>query len=201
MPENSNNTALAAVVNRLGDLTESELRQLHLIVGVRLGFPDGASGVLNPKTSAAPAGKSGKGKQTRAKGSKSAKAKGVGNPQRKSQWVKHPLYQEYSRLKKVVESQSKEQKCSFNKVDTAESRAYRAAFTQWVEAKHSFRGRQTASKANSDSDDESEEEGEPGPAVHPVVQGSGPADRSYSSLPARPEAAATGGLALRKTPA
>jgi hypothetical protein len=150
--------AFATVVGRLSELSESELRQLHLIIGVRLGSPD----VLPPTsgTVASTASKSGKpsGPRPKGKGKPSAgktrqgggKSAGKGNPSRKSQWANHPLYQEYQRLKKAVGAQAKELKCSFNQVDTAESRAYRLAFTSWVEAKCSFRDRQAATEKGSD---------------------------------------------------
>jgi len=130
-------SALATIVGSLGELSESELRQLYLMVGVRLGNPDVPSGGQRPPRKAG--GKSSNAKGTSGpKGSKKSTSS-KGNPARKSQWANHPLYKEYSRLKKVVEAQSKELKCSFNGVDTAESRAYQEAFTQWVNAKHSFR--------------------------------------------------------------
>jgi len=130
-------SALATIVGSLGELSESELRQLYLMVGVRLGIPDVPAGA-KPR-------EPGGGKTSNAKKGRPGKSGGVpssskGNPQRKSQWANHPLYQEYSRLKKVVEAQAKEQRCSFNAVNTAESRAYAQAFTHWVEAKSSFRG-------------------------------------------------------------
>lgn len=170
--ENADNNALATIVGSLGSLTESELRQLYLIVGVRLGFPagtepgtfvpgsskQGSAGVKNPRTAGPSGGKT----------AKMGKASSKGNPQRKSQWANHPLYQEYSRLKKVVEAQAKEMKISFNQVDTAESRAYQQAFTQWVSAKGSFRDRKArtneeASEPEAESEKEDEESTTPRP--------------------------------------
>jgi hypothetical protein len=71
---------------------------------------------------------------------------------------------EYSRLKKAVEHQAKEAKSSFNGVDSAESRAYKKAFVQWMEAKHSFRGRKTPTKETSDSNESEGEEQTGGPS-------------------------------------
>jgi hypothetical protein len=129
-------SALATIVGGLGELSESELRQLYLMVGVRLGFPDGSSG---SKTQKKGGGKTSNAKPKPGK-TKASASSSKGNPSRKSQWANHPLYQEYSRLKKVVENQSKEANTSFNAVRTPEARAYHEAFTRWVEAKHSFRG-------------------------------------------------------------
>jgi hypothetical protein len=156
-------STLATIVGGLGELSESELRQLYLMVGVRLGIPD------------VPPGAKPRGRQSvqSAGNTKSSVGKSKlkipfskGNPKRKSQWANHPLYKEYSRLKKVVEAQSKEQKCSFNSVDTAESHAYRKAFSQWLEAKSSFRGRGDSDakgqakpdKGKKDEEESSEEE-------------------------------------------
>jgi len=151
MTENAQNDALSAIIGRLGSLTESELRQLYQVIGIRLGYPDGAvpSGVKTGggNSTSAKRGKTPQGKKTGGSGKAAAKGKNAsskGNPQRKSQWANHPLYTEYSRLKKVVESQAKEKKLSFSAVDTAESSAYKKVLTQWVEAKSSFRDRKAA---------------------------------------------------------
>jgi hypothetical protein len=130
-------SALATIIGGLGELSESELRQLYLVVGVRLGNPDGSAGPKAQKKSGGKPANPGTSGGTASKKSPSSK----GNPKRKSQWANHPLYIEYSRLKKVVEDQAKEAKTSFNAVDTAESSAYQLAFTRWVEAKASFRHR------------------------------------------------------------
>lgn len=159
-------SALATIVGSLGELSESELRQLYLMVGVRLGIPDVPSG--QSARGRAP-GKTG---NPKASGGKTPKkpTSSKGNPKRKSQWANHPLYQEYSRLKKVVEAQAKEAKTSFNSVDSAESTAYKVAFSQWLDAKSSFRdhgesGQNPAKPGREEADEESsseeEEEGEP----------------------------------------
>jgi hypothetical protein len=130
-------SAFSTVVGRLGELSESELKQLYLIVGVRLGIQDATSA---GKPSRASSNKTGTGKG--AKGPKPAggnKASSKGNPQRKSQWETHPLYREYKRLKKVVETQATESKIAFAAVDTPEREAYNQALSQWLEAKSSFR--------------------------------------------------------------
>jgi len=165
-------SALATIVGSLGELSESELRQLYLMVGVRLGIPDVPSGSKTPGKA------TGKARNPTSSGAKSQpkKASSKGNPKRKSQWANHPLYQEYSRLKKVVEAQAKESKLSFNAVDTAESRAYRQAFTDRVNAKSSFRdhsggGQAQAMPARKEEDDEeesSEEEEEAKPSSSQV---------------------------------
>jgi len=175
MTENTQNDALAAIIGRLGGLTESELRQLYQVIGIRLGFPDGAvpTGSTGGGNSTGRAGGQSSGKtkgnakpgKTKAAGKTGGGAKPTskGNPQRKSQWANHPLYQEYSRLKKVVENQSKEQKCSFSTVDSAESRAYTQALSQWLSAKSSFRGRKTTTNDEiSESEREDDTEEEPG---------------------------------------
>jgi len=166
MTENAENNALAAIVGRLGVLSEPELRQLYLIVGVRLGFPDGASPGKTGKTV-----KAGGGSKASTTGSGPKKSSGQnakkGNPSRKSQWANHPLYKEYSRLKKVVEAQAKEAKTSFNAVDTPERRSYNEAFIHWMEAKSSFRDRKTDTN-DDDSDEESEDEAVRAPVKKPA---------------------------------
>jgi len=156
-------STLATIVGGLGELSESGLRQLYLMVGVRLGIPDVPAGA-KPRGRAPVKDRNAKPSGSKASG-KAVSSKG--NPKRKSQWANHPLYIEYSRLKKVVESQAKEAKTSFNAVDSAESRAYRQAFSQWLEAKSSFRDHgESGSKqiksaeAKKDEEDSSEEEGE-----------------------------------------
>lgn len=163
-------SALATIVGSLGELSESELRQLYLMVGVRLGIPDVPPGSKTPGTGP------GKTRNARPSGAKSQQkgSSSKGNPQRKSQWANHPLYVEYARLKKVVETQAKESKLSFNAVNTAESRAYREAFNRWLEAKSSFRGHGESGqdrvppgekKADEEeSSDEDEEQERPGPS-------------------------------------
>lgn len=152
-------SAFAAAVGRLGELSESELRQLYLIIGVRLGFPDGvapsAGGTTAGQTRGGTAASGSAGKT----GSKKGKSGRKGNPARKSQWANHPLYQEYSRLKKVVERQAKESNLSFNAVRTDESRQYRTALSQWLNAKSLFRDRN--GQENDGSDEESEDEAKP----------------------------------------
>jgi hypothetical protein len=170
-------SALASIVASLGELSESELQQLYLMVGVRLGIPGGSTPGGNSGGARA-SGKTTKPKPTGGKTSKSISSS-QGNPKRKSQWANHPLYVEYSRLKKVVEKQAKDSKTSFNAVDTAESRAYRQAFSQWLEAKSSFRGHGESGQIRAppgerkkgdeeSSDGESEEEAEAGPSIPPV---------------------------------
>jgi hypothetical protein len=189
MTENAESNALAAIVGRLGGLSEPELRQLYLIVGVRLGFPDGASPGKTGKTVKGAGG--GKASSSVSGPKKSSGQRAVkGNPSRKSQWVNHPLYKEYSRLKKVVEAQSKEARTSFNAVDTPERRAYDEAFIHWMEAKSSFRDRKTTTKGD-DSDEESEDEEEPAPVK-----------KQAGSSSTQPRAGSSGnGSSASKTPA
>jgi len=165
-------SALATIFGSLGELSESELRQLYLAIGVRLGIPDVPPGAMPQARSR---GKSSNTKPSAGKSRKTAPFSG-GNPQRKSQWANHPLYREYSRLKKVVEAQAKERKLSFNAVDTTESCAYRTAFSQWLEAKYSFRDHgesgQSGALPQKEEDEEessSEEEGG-GPSAPPKSQ-------------------------------
>jgi len=203
-------SALATIVGSLGELSESELRQLYLMVGVRLGNPDGSAGSKSQRKGGGKASNTNSkgGKTTPSKsGGKTASPSSKGNPQRKSQWANHPLYQEYSRLKKVVEAQAKEAKTSFNAVDTAESRAYRQAFTHWVEAKSSFRdhgksgqtGQTQGKEAESEDDSEDEEEEDdkitrvPSPTSPPRIKSAdlppipGPA-KQLSGVPAKGKA-------------
>jgi len=131
-------SAFTTVVGRLGELSESELRQLYLIVGVRLGKTDGETASRAGK---GPSKKGPKGKGKVPKPSGGGKSAAKGNPSRKSQWETHPTYREYKRLKKVVETQAKEKNLSFAAVDTPEREAYNLALSQWLEAKSSFRDR------------------------------------------------------------
>jgi hypothetical protein len=143
-------SAFSTVVGRLGELSESELRQLYLIVGVRLGFPDGQTGKSSQGGAKGPSKSSNTAKGGGKKGSSSGKAgknkSSKGNPSRKSQWETHPLYREYKRLKKVVGTQAKEAKLPFASVDSPERAAYNLALEAWLGAKSSFRDREAATK-------------------------------------------------------
>jgi len=153
--------AFSAAVSRLDELSGSELRQLYLIIGVRLGYPDGK----DPNVGSASAGiVPARGGRAAAKRSGGPRRGAKGNPGRKSQWANHPLYIEYSRLKKTVERQAKEAKTSFNAVRTDEARQYRTALSQWLEAKSSFRGRNTTKEDSSDEESDREEEQKAPPA-------------------------------------
>jgi len=174
-------SALAAIFGQLGELSGSELRQLYLALGVRLGIPDVPTGA---KPQQKDAGKSGNAKASGGKTTQKPSSS-KGNPQRKSQWANHPLYQEYSRLKKVVEKQAKESKLSFNAVDTAESRAYQKAFTDWVEAKHSFRGHGESGQIRAKPEEGNESGEEPDEEEAPVKA---PASSSKQGIPASPQA-------------
>jgi len=168
-------SAFSTVISRLGDLSESELRQLYLVVGVRLGNPDGhKSGKTNQGASkSGTKTSSGKAGQKSKSSSNAGKNASKGNPQRKSQWETHPLYREYKRLKKVVETQAKESKTPFASVDTPERSAYNSALEAWLEAKSSFRDR-----GNTAENDE-EESSSKGKGKAPVRSGG-------TSLPSRP---------------
>jgi len=191
MVENTRSSAFAATVGRLEELTESELRQLHLIIGVRLGLTgSGETGATAGKSSLASTPRRGK----TSKRSGSARA-AKGNPQRKSQWANHPLWQEYHRLKKLVEAQAKEAKTSFNSVDSPERRAYQQALSQWLEAKSSFRDRKTANESSSEEESEGEQEtkspptrsaGAAGPSSESAGQSSaGSGETAVSSPPSK----------------
>jgi hypothetical protein len=162
-------SAFSTVVSRLGELSESELRQLHLIVGVRLGSPDGVSTRGGRGASSSNKGGKGKGAAPNPQG-KSRKAASKGNPSRKSQWETHPLYREYKRLKKVVETQAKEKKLSFAAVDTPEREAYNLALSQWLGAKSSFRHYSGDKKES--ADERSADEGEGKAVARPPTGGS-----------------------------
>lgn len=101
-----------------------------------------------------------------------AKKRKKGNPSRKSQWATNPLYSEYKRLKKIVETQAKAQKVSFNLVQSDEKTAYDAALNNWFLAKSSFR---KPSKTQESSDGE-ETEPEAEAAGEPSGEARGPND-------------------------
>jgi hypothetical protein len=178
-------------MNRLGDLTESELQQVYLVIGVRIGVSPSASA---PHLSGAASSsvKSG-GKQKKGKGVKDAtssskeKTSGKGNPSRKSQWANHPLYKEYATLKKTVETQAKEQKLSFAAVVSPEKEAYNLAFTRWMEAKSSFRDRKTSTKEG--GDEQSQDEEGQDPVVSTAARGSGSSAGKSRKDPTGPDAA------------
>lgn len=193
-------SALATIVGSMGELSESELRQLYLMIGVRLGIPDVSPGAKPQKTSG---GKTANAKPSSAKGGKKAPSS-KGNPKRKSQWANHPLYQEYSRLKKVVEAQAKESKLSFNAVDTAESRAYKEVFSHWLEAKSSFRdhrGGQTdaASAERKQDEEESSEEEEEGAPPPPQTQPKAASPPPAPKVAGKPSGS-SGGSGLSRSP-
>jgi len=170
-------SAFSTVISRLSDLSESELRQLYLVVGVRLGIPDGQKAGKNSQGAGKSGSKTATGKSGKQSSSSGGKAAGTrsskGNPQRKSQWETHPLYREYNRLKKDVETQAKESKTPFASVDTPERSAYNSALEAWLEAKSSFRDR-----GNTAENDE-EESSSKGKGKAPVRSGG-------TSLPSRP---------------
>jgi len=202
--ESAESNALATIVGRLGTLTESELSQLYLIVGVRLGVPGGTIAGKTRSTVPASGGKAKAGGSVPKKSS--GQGPGRGNPHRKSQWANHPLWKEYSRLKKVVEAQAKEAKTSFNAVDTPERRAYQQAFIQWMEAKSSFRDRKTTTKGD-DSDEESEDEDEEQQAQRASSSGQriagpsgSPAERIASGPPVPPTKAGAKGTSTSAKP-
>jgi hypothetical protein len=147
-------SAFSTVVGRLSDLSESELRQLYLIVGVRLGFPDGHLGKSSQGGAVRVTKASGPSKTGKKAGPSATSGKGTsskGNPQRKSQWETHPLYREYKRLKKVVETQAREAKLPFASVDSPEREAYNLALEAWLGAKSSFRDREAATKEGAEA--------------------------------------------------
>jgi hypothetical protein len=192
-------SALATIVGSLGELSESELRQLYLMVGVRLGVPDVPLGV---KPRGQGPGKTGGTKPSPAKGGQKAPSS-RGNPKRKSQWANHPLYQEYSRLKKVVEAQAKEAKTSFNAVDSAESRAYKQAFNHWLEAKSSFRdhrgGANAATAIEGKQDEEESSEDEEAAPPRPQVQAK-PAPPPPNPKPTGKPSSGSGGSGKSSSP-
>jgi hypothetical protein len=195
-------SALATIVGSMGELSESELRQLYLMIGVRLGIPDVPSG-------AKPQGKApGKARNAKPSSGKSGKKapSSKGNPKRKSQWANHPLYQEYSRLKKVVEAQAKEAKTSFNTVDTAESSAYKLVFSQWLEAKSSFRDHRGGQGAAEEAAEEKDEEESSGDEEDDDASSSAPAQAKPAPPQAIPKGLAgksggsSGGSGLSRSP-
>jgi len=157
-------STLATIIGGLGELTESELRQLYLLIGVRLGIPDVPTGALPQGRKSVINGETGSTTRKTSGSIVSSKGKPKGNPQRKSQWAKHPQYQEYTRLKKVVSTLAKEKGISFNAVDTAESREYRLAFNLWLEAKYSFRDHRASGGKQAMPAEKEHEEMSTGPA-------------------------------------
>jgi hypothetical protein len=153
MAEKNTKSAFSTIMDRLDDLTESQLHQVYLVIGVRLGVSPGAtSQQVQP---AAPGSKNqGKGKATATKGGIAKPTSAKGNPSRKSQWANHPLYKEYHELKKLVETEAKEARTSFAAVSSPNKTAYDLAFTRWMEAKSSFRDRKTATEKDSAEDAE-----------------------------------------------
>jgi hypothetical protein len=137
--------ALAAIFDRLGDLSSSELWQLHLAIGVRLARQDGPTGT--PGVPAAE-GKSSRGGKPTGQ-TRGPPAGGRRKGDKVSQHANHPLWVEYNRLKRAVMRQAKEQKCSFGLVKSAEAADFTAAKDSWLATKDSFRGRQTTTEKGS----------------------------------------------------
>lgn len=137
-------STISQIVGLMDGLSNSELEQVMAVAKIRLGIRIPSFGE-EPGTSGRQSSggrndrKSGRGGPVTGSGRKGQNRSGRGNPTRKSQWETHPLYREYSRLKKVVETQAKEEKISFNSVNSAESVQYRSALTAWLEAKSTFR--------------------------------------------------------------
>jgi len=171
------------IVSALDELTESQLRQLHAIIGIRIGADSALIPAGGKSSGASTRGKTsarGRGGQGSRRGQKR------GNPQRKSQWATNPLYLEYVRLKKSVETQAKEQKCSFSLVNSDEKRAYDAAFAAWMTAKSSFRSSREGAETASSSEEESTREGtQGGPSGETGGSGSTP------QQPGTPEASSS----------
>jgi hypothetical protein len=142
---------LSDIVSLLADISPLEKRQLLAILNVELGTQSQKSAPQQTRSStskATPTQKS-SGKGNRPK---------RGNPKRKSQHATNPLYQEYSRLKKIVEKQAKDGKTPFSSLRTPEKREYDAALTDWVRAKSSFRGRNTTTnQSETDAAEETED--------------------------------------------
>jgi len=177
-------SAFTTVVGRLSELSESELSQLYLIVGVRLG-----------KTQASPSSQRSTGPPPNRGGGRSRSKTGAprggkkpsskGNPSRKSQWETHPLYREYKRLKKVVETQAKAAKQSFAAVDTPERAAYNTALSQWLEAKSSFRDRNGPEKEAAEATSaKGKEAARAPPAEESPSAGPAPAENTWGQHPA-----------------
>lgn len=162
-------SAFTTVVGRLGELSESELRQLHSIVGIRLGITEGGGRTRRGAGRSSNKAAKGSGEKV-SSGPSASKASSKGNPSRKSQWETHPLYKEYRRLKQVVETQAREAKTSFASVDTPEKAAYRTALSQWLEAKSSFRDRRGPEK---ESAEESSAKGKAPAATQPATGNAG----------------------------
>lgn len=131
-------STISEIVGLMDGLSNSELEQAVAVAQIRLGNRGPVSGGNpgNPRrqSSRGRSGQSGRGGQISGRG-----RTGRGNPARKSQWATHPLYVEYSRLKKLVEAQAKEGKIPFNQVASDESVEYRRALEAWLVAKATFR--------------------------------------------------------------
>lgn len=146
--------ALAQIVDLMLRLSQEETSQLLAIVQARSGI------ATIPKKSSGTPRQGNAGSRNQGASGKSRSTRKKGNPSRKSQWVTNPKYQEYHRLKKVVEAQAKAQKLSFNKVSTPEKMAYDAAFSAWMGEKSSFRtaGKTSAAEQGSEMEQDQEED-------------------------------------------
>lgn len=150
---------LSSVVALLDRCSVDELRQLQALIAVRIGE---VPSVLNRGPSQKAAGNIRAKRPNKAtKGSSGVKNAGAnpsakrarGNPQRKSQYATHPLFQAYSTARKAVELVAKKEKVSFKDV-TGEARdAYDSAFSAWIQAKSGFR-RSTSDENSSDCQSE-----------------------------------------------
>lgn len=148
-------SVLAQIVNLLPRLSSEETSQLLAIIRTRAG------GETPSRPSSGAPRRSDTKTRDRGVPRMSRKPRKKGNPSRKSQWVTNPLYQEYHRLKKVVEVQAKTQKLSFNLVSSTEKTAYDAAFAAWMEEKRSFRSSGNAPTTEQGSKVEQDQEETP----------------------------------------
>ncbi len=156
----SYNSTLADVIRHVERCTESELRQIHALIGARLGVPTSNTSPGNP------AGRSGSSrdpafaKRPKTFGSKSkspAHAKRVassgnnpkGKSQKRSQFATHPDYLAYSRARKAMRDKAKEDKVSFGSITGELRDNYTSALDKWSRAKSLFRGKTPIEKASS----------------------------------------------------
>jgi hypothetical protein len=118
---------LADAIRELDKLSPSEVRQLWALLKERLGEGASGSGINKSRSNPGPRGNSPR---------KSSKK---GNPNRKSQWENHPLYQDYAKLKRLVKVEAKKEKVSFKDLRSETKTKYDQALTIWLEAKSTFR--------------------------------------------------------------
>lgn len=147
---------LADAIATIDRCSEDELRQIQALIAVRLGSapPKKLGGRKGKQTDG---GK--KGSKASPGGKSSVKGSGVplkkGNPQRKSQYATHPVYQAYKTAQQAVDAEAKKQKLSFSALTGPARAAYEEALSNWLQTKSGFR---RSEKIDENSDSQSEKQ-------------------------------------------